>query len=1286
MPFKSLAQMRLFWAKEKDGELPKGTARKWLRHTKRPISSLPERLKKAFLDIAPMFQPMGVTALGGPTPPTLSDDENVSRGPNTGLTNQPKAIAGMEFLSSTSKPGSGFDSTSISPTKGKLLKPASGSLTKMPNLEKSGGDLIAGVMKPDQSPLNMDVPKTSTPASTPALSPSDLGSDPLFAPKPPPTNTVSATGAPAPKPPLVDFDKLQTKTLDPDMASGADLDRSLRSIVNPLAPSVSPDTPPMAFKDGRPVPPEVLEKYTNPASKGSPYAGWFSPSAPRGTPSSNPWDDHQLSPAGQAAAKQWAASDKLFAAMPPEQQLARMWARPREQFEHDLTNGYAEDMNPVEQYRRVTQPFNAQSQNGIHTALPSQGLQSDNMSLSIPASMGAGLLMNAGRAGAAELGGAAAARGAATGTAESAMANAGRTALTNAAEATIPTVGRAAAGAAPAAGATAATAAAPTGTSLLRSVAGGLVDPLGSLTRGAYALPGLAGRVAGPATAAGTFLPRALTGSGAVGNAIRGTGASPWAWGAAGLGATAVNGDLQTGKSFGIPYTALSSAHALATNPDTSLSHVLSEGINSQLIQPNMKTLNSVGKDLAPLAPIAETAWNNRDAIPGLIGKFNTNPGAAVGALTGPVSQVGGQVADKAMTRIGERANAVMDPIRGNSLQLQNGGQLLPTDTASTIGRASRLAADAPPPAPAAPAQRAPDFEQQYNAAAASGDTATLSKLRDQQAQLAKTNPEQAKLDMISSLSSRDFPVSNDPETQKLYEQAKTDPAAQKALQEKHEADFAAKIDGPEAAVAGPGMAAVQGPYAKYREATASYNATQAQISQAKAENRPVPQELMDQAQQQKQRMADLRWQVQGRAAQHYDREVVQPTLKQVDAIEPQIQAFKAKAAVGPLGPEDLQQMEALKSQSSDAVNKVSRSALLRAQIDARDTSPDLDKLKTVAGFQKELSAREPVLDQNGKPVMTTMTDPKTGQTQQVPMTRPSTVLGQRVESAVMAKIHAEAAAKGGSADPDQLRAAAGSLDDTSKMLLYGGMGLAAVAALGGLLGFGGGAMSILGLLGAGAAGYGLFRNESLQNNPMQLFEGGFWKKLFGGGGSAATPTGGQKAPDAPDISPAAMGGAAVAGLNQPKPPAPFPAAGALGGAAMAGSGLIGAKATPTGGQQTPGTQGGTTPVDPAAGMATAGQYFGIDQGAMNRLQNGSAGNGDKLNVLAAFKDKLDDPGLPQVIQQIPASVRQQVADGIDQAGLFDRGMMNARGIDEAKRDKMLEVLKATGITPRRPS
>ncbi len=42
MPFKSKDQMRLFFAKEERGELPKGTAKRWARHTPN-IEDLPEK-------------------------------------------------------------------------------------------------------------------------------------------------------------------------------------------------------------------------------------------------------------------------------------------------------------------------------------------------------------------------------------------------------------------------------------------------------------------------------------------------------------------------------------------------------------------------------------------------------------------------------------------------------------------------------------------------------------------------------------------------------------------------------------------------------------------------------------------------------------------------------------------------------------------------------------------------------------------------------------------------------------------------------------------------------------------------------------------------------------------------------------------------------------------------------------------------------------------------------------------------------------------------------------------
>lgn len=45
MPYKSKAQMRAFFAREAEGELPRGTARRWAHHTPN-IAGLPKKLQK----------------------------------------------------------------------------------------------------------------------------------------------------------------------------------------------------------------------------------------------------------------------------------------------------------------------------------------------------------------------------------------------------------------------------------------------------------------------------------------------------------------------------------------------------------------------------------------------------------------------------------------------------------------------------------------------------------------------------------------------------------------------------------------------------------------------------------------------------------------------------------------------------------------------------------------------------------------------------------------------------------------------------------------------------------------------------------------------------------------------------------------------------------------------------------------------------------------------------------------------------------------------------------------
>ena len=61
MPFQSQAQRRLFFAKEERGELPKGTAKRWAKHTKN-IKALPEK-KGEFVEnfVKSFFEGLGIT-------------------------------------------------------------------------------------------------------------------------------------------------------------------------------------------------------------------------------------------------------------------------------------------------------------------------------------------------------------------------------------------------------------------------------------------------------------------------------------------------------------------------------------------------------------------------------------------------------------------------------------------------------------------------------------------------------------------------------------------------------------------------------------------------------------------------------------------------------------------------------------------------------------------------------------------------------------------------------------------------------------------------------------------------------------------------------------------------------------------------------------------------------------------------------------------------------------------------------------------------------------------------
>lgn len=71
-PFKSMAQMRLFFAKEESGELPKGTAKRWAHETKN-IKSLPGHVKKSSLDLNGLFVKLAKKLFNPTASPPVSD-------------------------------------------------------------------------------------------------------------------------------------------------------------------------------------------------------------------------------------------------------------------------------------------------------------------------------------------------------------------------------------------------------------------------------------------------------------------------------------------------------------------------------------------------------------------------------------------------------------------------------------------------------------------------------------------------------------------------------------------------------------------------------------------------------------------------------------------------------------------------------------------------------------------------------------------------------------------------------------------------------------------------------------------------------------------------------------------------------------------------------------------------------------------------------------------------------------------------------------------------------------
>jgi len=77
-PFRSKAQARLFFAKERRGELPRGTARRWMHETKN-FAQLPERLGSYYT-----FGFSADTALASSQPCKLMEAGHLTRHPTTG--------------------------------------------------------------------------------------------------------------------------------------------------------------------------------------------------------------------------------------------------------------------------------------------------------------------------------------------------------------------------------------------------------------------------------------------------------------------------------------------------------------------------------------------------------------------------------------------------------------------------------------------------------------------------------------------------------------------------------------------------------------------------------------------------------------------------------------------------------------------------------------------------------------------------------------------------------------------------------------------------------------------------------------------------------------------------------------------------------------------------------------------------------------------------------------------------------------------------------------------------
>jgi hypothetical protein len=94
-PFKSDAQRKWMFAAEDRGEVPKGTADRWAKHTKN-IKKLPEYVKKANMDYVGNFKKIAEKLLSSKENPPIKPEEKIKLGINLAKQKKLKGLSPAE--------------------------------------------------------------------------------------------------------------------------------------------------------------------------------------------------------------------------------------------------------------------------------------------------------------------------------------------------------------------------------------------------------------------------------------------------------------------------------------------------------------------------------------------------------------------------------------------------------------------------------------------------------------------------------------------------------------------------------------------------------------------------------------------------------------------------------------------------------------------------------------------------------------------------------------------------------------------------------------------------------------------------------------------------------------------------------------------------------------------------------------------------------------------------------------------------------------------------------------